>query len=58
MLHDTVLLTIITESGELMLIALDSLDEHRNLIDGVKSVVETDQTLRKEVDALLAWHPQ
>ena len=42
----------------IMLVALDSLDEHRNLIDSVEAIVETDQTLRKEVDVLLARHPQ
>ena len=57
MLHDAVLFTIITKNGELVLIAFDSLDQHCNLVDGVKAIVKANQTLREEVDVLLAWHP-
>ena len=57
MLHDAVLFAIITKNGEFVLIAFDSLDQHCDLVDGVKAIMETNQTLREEVDVLLARHP-
>ena len=58
MLYDTMFLAVVAEDSKLMLVALDGFDEYSNLVDRIESIVKTNQTLRQEVDLLLAWHPQ
>ena len=51
------LVALEAQEGELLLVHFDGSDESRNLVNGVESVVKANQTLREEVDLLLAGNP-